>query len=170
MKNQDVTKIKNLIQAAEINLKAAQKIISSVLPGKTSSKISDSPKILSINDQSNVIEGVYNGESMVDSGQKSYPVPANYASKSKLIEGDKLKLTIAADGSFIFKQIGPAIRKRLAAKLLEREGEYFAEYQDKLFKLPKASITYYKAKDGDQISIIVPQDEQSDYAAFENII
>jgi hypothetical protein len=41
----------------------------------------------------------------------------NYASKSKLIPGDVLKLTILPDGSFIYKQIGPVKRKKIVGTL-----------------------------------------------------
>ena len=57
-----------------------------------------------------VIEGVFDGQNMVGSDGKTYPVPANYASKSKLVQGDILKLTIAEDGAFLYKQIGPIPR------------------------------------------------------------
>ena len=60
-----------------------------------------------------IIEGTFDGQIMLGSDGKQYPVPANYASKSKLIEGDLLKLTITSEGSFIYKQIGPAERKKL---------------------------------------------------------
>ena len=54
---------------------------------------------------------------MVGSDGKNYPVPANYASKSKLVQGDILKLTIADDGAFLYKQIGPIPRKQVVGKL-----------------------------------------------------
>ena len=39
-------------------------------------------------------------------------MPAN----QKLVEGDILKLTIADDGTFIYKQIGPIERKQIIAR------------------------------------------------------
>src|SRR3989338_2876015 len=59
-----------------------------------------------------VIEGIFNGQEMIGPDGSTYAVPANYASKSKLVEGDALKLTIAANGSLVFKQIGPVTRDR----------------------------------------------------------
>src|SRR3989338_7659848 len=52
-------------------------------------------------------EGTFTGEKMQGDDGKEYTVPANYASKSKLVHGDRLKLTITKSGSFIYKQIGP---------------------------------------------------------------
>ena len=54
-----------------------------------------------------IVEGVFDGQGMVGPDGKQYSVPANYASKSKLVEGDILKLTITPRGSFIYKQIEP---------------------------------------------------------------
>jgi hypothetical protein len=64
-----------------------------------------------------IIEGVFDGQVMIGPDGKSYPVPANYASKSKLVEGDILKLTIADDGGFIYKQIGPIPRRQIIGTL-----------------------------------------------------
>ena len=51
-----------------------------------------------------VIEGVFDGQHMIGSDGRQYLVPQNYASKSKLVEGDILKLTIQPNGSFLFKR------------------------------------------------------------------
>src|SRR4051794_32692512 len=57
--------------------------------------------------QDDGIEGVFDGERMVDFEGKTYQISANYASKSKLIEGDPLKLYITPEGKFFYKQLGP---------------------------------------------------------------
>ena len=38
--------------------------------------------------EGNVVEGTFDGQIMIGIDGKQYPVPANYASKSKLVEGD----------------------------------------------------------------------------------
>ena len=45
-------------------------------------------------DGKRVVEGVFNGQNMIGGDGEEYPIPANYSSKSKLVEGDILKLTI----------------------------------------------------------------------------
>ena len=96
-----VKRLRSLIQEAETNLAAAKELLIS-LAGDD-----DMPRVHAEDVAGKVIEGVFDGQGMVGPDGKSYPVPANYASKSKLIEGDILKLTIADDGGFIYKQIGP---------------------------------------------------------------
>jgi|GEM_PF-790004 len=117
-----------------------------------------------------VVEGVFDGESMVGKDGKKYPVPPNYASKSKLVPGDKLKLTIAQDGTFIYKQTGPVERTKLVGALEEDDGKFKVLADGKYYNVLLASVTYFKAKPGDQISIIVPKDQESDWAAVENVL
>lgn len=117
-----------------------------------------------------IVEGIFNGEEMIDSSGKKYPVPANYCSKSKLVAGDSLKLTIAEDGKFIFKQIGPVERKRLIGKLSESQDKQIVTVNGKKYQVLKAAVTYFKAKHGDKLTIIVPKTGEADWAAIENII
>jgi len=116
-----------------------------------------------------VIEGVFDGQNMVGSDGKTYPVPANYASKSKLVQGDILKLTIADDGAFMYKQIGPIPRRQVVGVLQQKDGHYFVDVDDKQYRVLLASVTYFKAKPGDQVSINVPEDTSVDaeWAALE---
>jgi hypothetical protein len=105
---------------------------------------------------------------MVGSDGKTYPVPANYASKSKLVQGDILKLTIGDDGAFLYKQIGPIPRKQVVGVLTQREGHFFVEVGHKTYRILLASVTYFKAKPGDQVSVNVPEDDvDTEWAALE---
>ena len=118
-----------------------------------------------------VIEGVFNGEKMVGGDGIEYNIPANYASKSKLVEGDLLKLTITSDGSFLYKQIGPVERQQLVADLLQSEnGDWYGVIDKKRWKLLTASVTYFHGDAGDQVVILVPKGGKSMWAAVENII
>jgi hypothetical protein len=108
---------------------------------------------------------------MIGPEGKQYPVPANYASKSKLVEGDVLKLTVAEDGSFIYKQIGPVERKKVMGILLQDEkGDYRVIAEGKTYRVLLASITYFKAEAGDEITVVVPEGIESQWAAVENVI
>lgn len=119
-----------------------------------------------------VIEGTFDGQNMVGPDGKQYSVPANYASKSKLVEGDVLKLTITKDGSFIYKQIGPIDRQRLIGTLNRDEvtGEYRVVSGDTTYKVLLASITYFKGEPGDDVVVLLPATGEARWAAVENII
>lgn len=119
-----------------------------------------------------VIEGVFDGEGMVGDDGKTYLVPPNYASKSKLVEGDLLKLTIGPRGNFIFKQIGPIERQRIIGSISydQNSSHYLVLAGGKSWKVLKASITYFKAEVADEAVILVPKHAPSKWAAVENVI
>lgn len=118
-----------------------------------------------------IIEGVFDGQNMIGPDGKQYSVPANYASKSKLVEGDILKLTITNNGTFLYKQIGPIDRSRVVATLeKDDEGNCSAILDNKRWKILPASVSYYKGNAGDEIIILVPRVGESRWAAVENII
>ena len=105
---------------------------------------------------------------MIGPDGKNYPVPANYASKSKLVEGDILKLTINEDGGFIYKQIGPVPRKQIIGTLLNHDGSFYVEAGGNEYKILLASVTYFKLKVGDQVTILIPEDStDATWAAVE---
>jgi hypothetical protein len=120
----------------------------------------------------NVVEGVFTGEEMIGPDGKRYSIPSNYASKSKLLEGDILKLIIKRDGTFIYKQIGPVDRNRLIGTLIKNDAndQYYAMVDGERWKLLKASVTFFKGEVGDEIIILVPADAKSKWAAVENIV
>lgn len=120
----------------------------------------------------NIIEGVFNGQAMIGADGKEYTIPANYASKSKLVEGDMMKLTITPNGSFIFKQITPIERKRITGEIISNDenNQWSVVADGKTYKVLTASITFFHGKSGDQAVILTPQDGNSEWAAVENII
>ena len=159
-----VKRLRALINEAETSLAAAKELLVSL--------VGDDPTLVDkVKDKAlgKVIEGVFDGQNMVGSDGKSYPVPANYASKSKLVQGDILKLTIADDGAFMYKQIGPIPRKQVVGVLNQKDGHYYVEVDGKEYRVLLASVTYFKAKPGDQVSVNIPADDSvsAEWAALE---
>lgn len=158
-----IKRLRALIQDAETNLAAATELLISLL--------GDDERVTQIPTEDvagKVIEGVFDGQNMVGADGKTYPVPANYASKSKLVQGDILKLTIAEDGAFMYKQIGPVPRKQVVGALKLEKGHYYVEVAGKDFRVLLASVTYFKAKPGDQVSVNLPEeDDNVEWAAIE---
>lgn len=161
--DKQVKRLRALIQEAETNLAAANELLVSLIGDDD--KV---PAVVREDTLGKVIEGVFDGQNMVGSDGKTYPVPANYASKSKLVQGDILKLTIAEDGAFLYKQIGPIPRKQVVGTLTLEGGHYFVEVNGKKLRVLLASVTYFKAKPGDQVSINIPEDDaNAEWAALE---
>jgi hypothetical protein len=161
--DKQVKRLRALIQEAETSLAAATELLISL--------VGDDDKVSPVAREDTlgkVIEGVFDGQNMVGSDGKTYPVPANYASKSKLVQGDILKLTIAEDGAFLYKQIGPIPRKQVVGTLVLENGHYFVDVNGKKLRVLLASVTYFKAKPGDQVSVNVPEDDATaEWAALE---
>lgn len=138
---------------------------------KISSQAFTQPDTAILETGERVIEGVFNGEKMVGPDGKEYAVPPNYASKSKLVEGDLLKLTITNRGAFIFKQIGPIKRKRIVGELVANEsGAWHVLSNGRTYRILTASVTFYKGKPGEEAVMLVPEDGESAWGAVENII
>ena len=166
--------VAQMIDSAEKSISSAKHLLRELLGDKiptSSADISQKAATLSVSGGGKIIEGVFDGQNMIGPDKKQYPVPANYASKSKLIEGDVLKLTISEDGSFIYKQIGPIERKKMIGALTQDEGgQYRVIAGGKSYKVLLASLTYFKAELGDDVTIIVPKDGEAVWAAVENVI
>lgn len=166
--------ISQMIDSAEKNIQSAKQLLRETMGGRASDGSAEFAKkagTLNVSEGGKIIEGVFDGQNMIGPDAKQYPVPANYASKSKLIEGDVLKLTIAEDGSFIYKQIGPMERKKMLGSLVvDDKGDYRVLAEGKPYKVLLASLTYFKSEPGDQVTIIVPKDKDAIWGAVENVI
>jgi hypothetical protein len=157
--------LKKLIETAETNLAGAKELLASLVGDEdTVAPSSAAPAT------GKVIEGHFDGQNMVGPDAKLYPVPANYASKSKLVQNDGLKLTIGDDGAFLYKQIAPAPRRKLIGTLNLKDGQYYVEAQGRDYRVLFASVTYYKAQPGDQVTIVIPEEGEADWAAIEAVL
>lgn len=163
-KEKDLIEIKRLLDGAENNILQAKRVL-------FSNQLADKAEALDNLSDNETVEGIFNGEDMLGKDKTKYPVPLNYASKSKLIPGDVLKLTIEKDGSYLYKQIGPIKRKKAVGELEEAgDGKFVVNVNGTKYQVNKASITYFKAESGDKITIIIPEKGESEWAAVENVI
>jgi len=162
-----IAAIREMIANAERTIASARAMLAQI-EGKPAKKTA--PRIIS-DEEGEIVEGVFDGQVMMGTDGKQYPVPANYASKSKLVEGDMLKLTITPDGSFVYKQIGPVERKRLIGIVSQDDlGNYVVLAEGKAYRVLLASVTYFKAEPSDEVTIVVPRDSESVWGAIENLV
>ncbi len=161
-----IKRLRSLIQEAETNMAAAKELLNSVLGD---GEIISAPRATVVSDpDGKVIEGVFDGQIMIGPDGKNYPVPANYASKSKLVEGDLMKLTITPDGKFLYKQIGPVERKTVIGTLTHHDDKYYVEVAGREFEILYASVTYFHLKEGSQVSVVIPaNNDDAAWAAVE---
>lgn len=163
---QRILLIKETLANAEKNLQTAKSLLAQL-----ESKYTPQKKTYGVAEGGKIIEGSFDGQLMIGTDGRQYPVPANYASKSKLVEGDMLKLVITDDGNFIYKQIGPFKRKRLIGVLKENpeEGGYVVEAEGKNYKVLLAAVTYHHAGVGDEIALVIADNDEAQWGAIENV-
>lgn len=165
-KDLKIQSLRDMITSAEQTMQSAKAMLLQ-LEGKKKAgrkkKVDD--------EDGNVIQGTFDGQIMIGTDGKQYPIPANYASKSKLVEGDFLKLTIVSNGSFIYKQIGPVPRQNhIGIVGQDASGNYFVAVDGRPFKVLLASITYFDAQPGDEVAIVTSQEETAQWASIEAVL
>lgn len=180
--NNKLKLIQSILKDTQNQVEKAQNLLSSVLGNETSigneeigninNSLVDLPDAkYSSEDNTKIIEGIFDGQNMKGKDGSSYSVPANYASKSKLVAGDKMKLTITPEGRFVYKQIGPVERTSFVGPLTYENGQYKVLANGKSYNIILASVTYFRTEVGDEVSILVPTDNQGvEWATLDAVI
>lgn len=107
-----IKKLKNHIDLMERHLSASKMLLSS-LEKELEPNYEEIPGI----------EGVFDGAHMVTAEGEKFEVPANYAAKSKLLFGTKLKM-ITEEDKTIFKQVDKPEAKEIEGILSKKEGKW----------------------------------------------
>lgn len=174
MSDDTLVQIQELIDSAQASLKTAHALLRDLTGVSDSSRERHMLRASTLTSgaaaSGRVIEGIFDGQNMVDGSGQTYPVPANYASKSKLVEGDGMKLTITDEGKFIYKQIAPVPRRTALGVLIQEDGQYKVLAEGKAFRVLLASVTFYRAEVGDQVTVLLPQEGEAKWGAVEAVI
>lgn len=146
-----------LIETAETNLQKAKSLLSNIdslgnhigdLDAMSKEIKANSRQIEQESHDGQIIYGTFDGYFMLGEDLKKYPVPLNYSSKSKLVPGDKLKLTITSVGQLLYKLVLPCERKHTRAILSkdEEDGSKFIAIttDGESFGLNQAAVTFFK--------------------------
>lgn len=167
-----LSQIHQAMNAAKSALGAAENL-TTMLSEKMGIEVDKTPKgevTVEFDGESKNLEGVFGGQNMETADGTQYPVPANYASKSKLVEGDGLKLTIQPNGSFVYKQITQVPRVIKKGHLILDGSQYKVLAEGKTYDVLYASVTFFRGKVGDEVAMILPENQEAQWAAIENII
>lgn len=115
--------------------------------------------------------GKYDGENLITEDGKTFPVPTNYAGKSKLVYGDTLKVMESPDGGKLFKQIDKVNRKKLEAKLAKKDGKWVVVTgTGETYKTLGTNVEFLGGKEGDDVAVLIPEDNvKAPYAAVDYI-
>ncbi|MCK5459568.1 hypothetical protein KAI52_00460, partial [Candidatus Parcubacteria bacterium] len=75
------------------------------------------------------------------------------------------------DGLFLYKQISPIDRKKIIGTVINDDnGKNYVLSEGKKYKVLLASLTYFKAKKGDEITLVIPKEKISEWAAIEAVM
>jgi hypothetical protein len=182
-----IQNILSLIEIAENNLSNAKIMLTQVI-GEKSDKTDKNIYDTEYNDNlsarrtfsedPNVLEsmeGYFDGENMLGDNGKNYTVPQNYASKTQLVIGDRMKWSLTPDKE-LFKLIDQAERERLVGQF-SMEGENYIVVTDKYeepVKILKASATFAMKNMGltfgDEVVLIVPKNITPSWGAFSSVV
>lgn len=156
---------------AERNIQYVRQALEEENPSGTLSSPASEVTSLPTVEGERVIEGVFDGQNMQGNDGEEYPVPPNYASKSKLVEGDILKLTIEVGGALLYKQINPIERRRVVGTLaVDETGNFGVHTPEKTYKILLASVTFYRAQEADEVTVLVPEHGDAEWGAVDHVI
>lgn len=93
-------------------------------------------------------------------------MPVNYASKSKIVFGDTLKMVEDQDKK-LFKQIERVKRLNKVGILSKKEGQMVVVTGDGTYKILQVAVEFYGLTEGGQVQILIP--EENVHAPFAAI-
>lgn len=175
MTKKRIAAIRDFIDASEKSLKNAKKLLSEILAEENidlSSDLDLDTKGLNKYESgdSKIVEGVFTGEEMLGVDENKYPVPVNYASKSKLVQGDRMKLTVEPSGRMLYKQIKQIERDTKIGLLTQDKGKYQVVSEGVSYDVLTAAVTHFKANIGDSVTILVPSGKEATFGAIEAVM
>ena len=175
MTKKRIQAIRDFIDTAEKSLKNAKKLLKEILEEENidlSADLELDTKGLSKYESgdSKIIEGVFTGEDMFWADKNHYPVPVNYASKSKLVQGDRMKLTIDGSGKMLYKQIKQIDREIKIGLLTQTNGKYQVISDGVAYDVLTAAVTHFKAEIGDTVTVLIPAWKEATFGAIEAVM
>lgn len=167
-----IAALKAMLRTMEAQVQSALALLESHDTPTHLPTLSTSPAPVQPASGQRIVEGVFDGQKMCGDDGQFYSMAQNYASKSKLVVGDRLKLHIAGSGTFVFKQIGPVPRRRVVGVLAKdtESTQFFVVKGDERWKVLTASVTYFRGDAGDEAIVLVPEQGSVSWAAVENIV
>jgi hypothetical protein len=107
---------------------------------------------------------------MLGVDNNKYVVPVNYASKSKLVQGDRMKLTIEGSGKMLYKQIKQIDRETKVGLLTQDKGRYQVVAEGVSYDVLTAAVTHFKCEIGDNVTILIPAGKEATFGAIEAVM
>jgi len=172
-KTQHVEKILDNLQAMQWQLSGIEHLLSAIHEDVAKYiKIHDTHRISYLDKKTiSCHEWLFDGKNMITETKEKFPVPRNYASKSKLVPWDTLKLRILENGDLVYKLVDAVARKILKATLSKNDDNLFVAITNTWsYFLNEAAISYFHWKVWDEVFIHINKRAVHKFAAVETII
>ncbi len=171
MDENKIKSLRDLIISAQHSINSAKKILTE-LTGESDEIDNFDTMWLSTYSSwdDKIIEWVFTGEGMLWSDGSMYPVPQNYASKSLLVQGSKLKATISPTGKITYKIIQEIPYESKIWIITKAWEKYQINTETKAYSVLLAAITFHKCEVGDTVSIRIPEGKDATYAVIEAVV
>lgn len=175
MTKKRIAAIRDFIDSAEKSLKNAKKLLGEILAEENidlTANLDLDTKGLNKYESgdSKIVEWVFTGEEMLGADNNTYPVPVNYASKSKLVQWDKMKLTVEPSGKMLYKQIKQIDRDTKVGLLTQDKGKYQVVSDGVAYDVLTAAVTHFKCEIGDTVTILIPAGKEATFGAIEAVM
>jgi hypothetical protein len=151
--------LQGLLKSAYYNLEKISRVISRIEQEQKKELYKKMPGV----------EGVFDGTYLVAGDGSKHEVPPNYAAKSRLVFGDKLKI-VEEDGKQVFKQIEKSERKEIKGVLSKKEGKWYLLSDLGTYKISDIAADFNKAQLKEEAIGLVPADNTNvPFAALDRI-
>ncbi len=116
------------------------------------------------------VVGTFDGFNMLtDSGEK-FEVPSNYAAKSRLVYGDKLKMT-ETDGKKFFKQIEKIPRRKIEGIINKKEGKWYFLSHAGSYRISDTAAEYNSVRLNDEAIALIPENNiNAPFATLDKVV
>lgn len=116
------------------------------------------------------IEGSFDGQFLVSATGQKVEVPANYASKSRILYGDMVK-AYKENGEQKFKVTTKQPRKKIKALTVKREGKWFVVTGLGSYKIADATADFNNLQVNQEVNVLVPDtNTMVPFAAFDELV
>lgn len=152
--------IKMLIRSAFSQLEKVQNVVESMEQEDKKTYYQNIPGV----------EGYFDGQYLVSDDGRKTEVPGNYAAKSRLVYGDRLKVFVESEKQ-VFKQITKAERKKVEGVLGKKEGRWYLLANEGTYRIADVAAEYNKAELNDKAYAYIPANNLNvPYAALDLVV
>lgn len=152
--------VKSLIQSTYHNLEKLSRVIDRIQQDQKKELYKKMPGI----------EGVFDGVHLISDDGVKHEVPANYAAKSRLVFGDRLKI-VEEDGKKVFKQIQKPERKEVKGVLSKKEGKWYLLTDLGTYKISDTAAEFNRVELNEEAVGLIPENQlKAPFAALDRVI